>query len=211
MLRLIPRERQFFDLLEAQADNVVHGARILYEGMESGTCQDDLFLASKRIHDAEHEGDELIHGLVRKLNATFITPLDREDIHALTSRLDDILDYIDAVAKRLVTFRIEKPTVQAVELSRIVLAASEETAEGIKLLRDLRQSEQLMRQCARINQLENDSDQILRDALNDLFNGEPRDPLDVIKWKDLYEHLEGATDRCEDVANVMESVLVKYA
>ena len=125
-------------------------------------------------------------------------------------RLDDILDYVDAVAKRLVTFRISEPTPHAIELCHIVVRSSEEVKEGIHLLRDLRQADKILRQCEKINHLENEADQVMRDALSNLFNGEPRDPLDVIKWKDLYEHLELATDKCEDVADILDGVLVKY-
>ena len=207
---LIPREVKFFDLLEQQSNTVVKGAKLLQECLESKGSLDDLYLASKRIHDAEHEGDELVHRLMDRLNKSFITPLDREDIHELTSHLDDVLDYVDAVAKRLVTFKIAAPTHHAIELGRIIVRGAEETAIAVALLRDLSKSEAIVRQCAKINQLENDADQVMRDALNDLFNGGARDPLEVIKWKDLYEHLEVATDKCEDVANIIEAVLVKY-
>jgi len=208
---LIPREVKFFDLLEQQSNTVVRGAKLLQECLESKGSIDDMYLASKRIHDVEHEGDELVHRLMDRLNKSFITPLDREDIHELTSRLDDVLDYVDAVAKRLVTFKISTPTHHAVELGRIIVRGAEETAVGIALLRDLSKSDAIIRQCAKINQLENDADQVMRDALNDLFNGGAKDPLEVIKWKDIYEHLELATDKCEDVANIIESVLVKYS
>ncbi|HVQ34408.1 MAG TPA: DUF47 family protein, partial [Candidatus Bathyarchaeia archaeon] len=103
---LIPREVQFFDLLELQSQTVVRGAKLLQECLESKGSLDDLYLASKRIHDVEHEGDNLVHRLMERLNKSFITPLDREDIYELTSRLDDVLDYVDAVAKRLVTFKV---------------------------------------------------------------------------------------------------------
>jgi predicted phosphate transport protein (TIGR00153 family) len=208
---LIPREVKFFDLLEQQSETVVRGAKLLQECLESKGSIDDMYLASKRIHDVEHEGDELVHRLMERLNKSFITPLDREDIHELTSRLDDVLDYVDAVAKRLVTFRISVPTHHAIELGRIIARGAEETAVGIALLRDLSKSEAIIRHCAKINQLENDADQVMRDALNDLFNGAAKDPLEVIKWMDIYEHLELATDKCEDVANIIESVLVKYS
>ena len=207
---LIPREVQFFDLLELQSQTVVRGAKLLQECLESKGSLDDLYLASKRIHDVDHEGDNLVHRLMERLNKSFITPLDREDIYELTSRLDDVLDYVDAVAKRLVTFKIATPTHHAIELGRIIVRGAEETAVGVAMLRDLSNSEAIIRQCAKINQLENDADQVMRDALNHLFNGEPKDPLEVIKWKDLYEHLEVATDKCEDVANIIEAVLVKY-
>ena len=210
-MALIPREVQFFDLLEQQSNVVVRGAKLLQECLESKGSIDEMYLASKRIHDVEHEGDELVHRLMDRLNKSFITPLDREDIYELTSRLDDVLDYVDAVAKRLVTFKIATPTHHAIELGRIIVRGAEETAAGIALLRDLSHADAIVRQVAKINQLENDADQVMRDALNELFNGGSRDPLEVIKWKDLYEHLEVATDKCEDVANIIEAVLVKYS
>src|SRR4029453_6291455 len=117
-MRLIPREVQFFDLLEQQSNTVVRGAKMLQECLESKGSIDDMYLASKRIHDVEHEGDELVHRLMERLNKSFITPLDRGDIYELTSRLDDVLDYVDAVAKRLVTFKIGAPTHPAVEIGR---------------------------------------------------------------------------------------------
>ena len=207
---LIPREVQFFDLIELQSQTVVKGAKLLQECLESKGSMDEVYLASKRIHDVEHEGDELVHRLMERLNKSFITPLDREDIYELTSRLDDILDYVDAVAKRLVTFKISTVTSHAIELGRIIVRGAEETAIGVALLRDLKKSDAIIRQCAKINQLENDADQVMREALDDLFNSGARDPLEVIKWKDLYEHLELATGKCEDVANILETVLVKY-
>jgi len=151
-----------------------------------------------------------VHQLMGRLNKSFITPLDREDIYELTVRLDDVLDYVDAVAKRLVTFKIAEPTPHAIEFSRIVVRSSEEVKVGVHLLHDLRHGERILRQCAIINQFENDADQVMRDALHSLFDGEALNPLYVIKWKDLYEHLELATDKCEDVANILEAVLVKY-
>ena len=207
----IPREVKFFDLLEQQSHVVVRGAKLLQECLESKGSADEIYLASKRIHAVEHEGDELVHQLMDRLNKSFITPLDREDIHALTSRLDDVLDYVDAVAKRLVTFKIAAPTHHAIELGRIIVRSAEETAVGVALLRDLSKADAILKQCEKIGQLENDADQVMRDALNDLFNGGDRNPLEVIKWKDIYEHLELATDKCEDVADIIESVLVKYS
>jgi predicted phosphate transport protein (TIGR00153 family) len=208
---LLPREVQFFDLLESQAANVVQGAGMLVRCMESRPAIAEMRGYSERIHEIEHKGDDLVHQLMARLNKTFLTPLDREDIYALCTRLDDIIDYIDAVAKRLVTFRIHEPTTHAVAFARIIECAAIEVEGGIRLLRDLRRHEEILRQCVRINQLENEADQVMREALGKLFNGETVNPLEVIKWKDLYEHLEIATDKCEDVANVIETVLVKYS
>jgi len=208
---LIPRDLQFFDLLERLSATVHQGARLLYDHLQAPGDLDAVRRASQKIHEVEHEGDDITHEIIARLNKTFITPLDREDIYGLAVRLDDVLDYVDAVAKRLVTFRVSKPTAQAVELARIILRSTEEVQIGVHLMRDLRHGEQIRLQCAKINQLENDADFVMREALDDLFNGAARDALDVIKWKDLYEQLEVATDKCEDVANVIETVLVKNA
>lgn len=210
-MRFLPRDVQFFGLLEAQAANVVRGAGMLLRLLESRPPLTALRAQSEAIHEVENKGDDLAHQLMARLNKTFLTPLDREDLYALCVRLDDVIDYIDAVAKRLVTFRIEEPTSYAVEFGRIIECAAIEVEGGIRLLRDLRRHEAILRQCVRINQLENEADQVMRDALGTLFNGGAYAPMDVIKWKDLYEHLEIATDKCEDVANVIETVLVKYS
>ncbi|MBZ5640425.1 MAG: DUF47 family protein [Acidobacteriia bacterium] len=209
-MRLIPRKVEFFALLEQQADNTLKGSRLLQKCFEGFSSADAVYLAAKEIHDVEHAGDDLVHKILDLLNKTFITPLDREDIYNLTSKLDDVLDYVDSVAKRLVTFQIPKPTPHAIELSRIITRASEEIVKGVGLLRNLKEAETLLRQCVRIKQLEEDADQVARDALTSLFKDHGQDPMEVIKWKDLYEHLEVATDKAEDVANILETVLVKY-
>jgi uncharacterized protein len=210
-VQIFPREVEFFDLLEKQAGVVNKAAITLARCLESKPAFDRIVAMCEQVHTAEHEGDDIVHQLMDRLNKTFLTPLDREDIYALCTRLDDVLDYIDAVAKRLVTFKIDSLTPQAIELVRIIECAAAEVEAGIRLLRNLKRHEEIVRQCARINQLENDADQVLREALNRLFNDEAHDPIYVIKWKDLYEHMELATDKCEDVANVIETVLVKYS
>ena len=210
-MRIFPREVEFFDLLEKQAGVVLKGATVLARCFESQSTFDRIVAVSEQIHAIENEGDDVVHQLMDRLNKTFITPLDREDIYELCVRLDDVLDYIDAVAKRVVTFKIDTLTPQALELVRIIECAALEVEGGVRLLRDLRRHEEILRQCRRINQLENEADQVMREALNRLFNGESPDPIAVIKWKDLYEHLEIATDKCEDVADVLLTVLVKYS
>ncbi len=210
-MRWIPRKVEFFGLLEQQAEIGLRGARMLQECLVHFASPEAVYLASKEIHDIEHTGDDLAHKVVDLLNKTFITPLDREDIHQLTIKLDDVLDHVDLVAKRLVIYKIEKPTPQCIEISRIIVRQSEEIVEAIKLLRDLKRGDRLLQQCARINQLENDADQVMRDALTELFQDHDRDPIDVIKWKDIYQHLEEGTDKAEDVANILETVLVKYS
>jgi hypothetical protein len=209
-MRLIPREEKFFDLFEEQAANLLKGAQILLRCFEQYTSLDAAYVASKEIREIEHTGDSLVHDIVARLNKSFVTPLDREDIYELTCRLDDVLDYVDAVAERLIIFQIQKPTPYATELSRIIVRASEEISQAMRLLRNLRDVETISRQCAKINQLENDADQVLREAFTNLFQGNGLDPISVIKWKDIYEHLETASDKCEDVANVIDTVIVKY-
>lgn len=210
-MRLIPRKIEFFDLLELQATTGLEGAKLLQACLVEFGSPEAVYLASKKIHDVEHTGDDLAHKVVDLLNKTFITPLDREDIHQLTIRLDDVLDHVDLVAKRLVTYQIDKPTVHCVELSRILVRQSEEILAGVHALRELKNTDAILKQCSRINQLENDADQVMRDALTELFRDHERDPIDIIKWKDIYEHLEEGTDKAEDVANILETVLVKYS
>ncbi len=210
-MRLLPKEEKFYDLFEAQAANMLKGAQVLLHCLEDYKSLDAAYLASKEIRELEQAGDELVHNIMNRLNKSFVTPLDREDIYALTCVMDDVIDYVDAVSERLVMFQILKPTPYATELSRIIVRSSEEIAQGVRLLRNLHDAETLTRQCAKINQLENDADQVHREALANLFRDSSLNPLDVIKWKDIYEHLEIATDKCEDVANVLESVMVKHA
>jgi uncharacterized protein Yka (UPF0111/DUF47 family) len=141
---------------------------------------------------------------------SFVTPIDREDIHALAGGLDDVLDYIEATSDRMVLYRIPSPTPEAIELARILVAASEEVQAGVTAIANFRQTDAILKHCVRINELENDGDVVLARALSKLFEGNPH-PLDVLKWKEIYDHVETATDKCEDVANVLESVVVKNA
>jgi hypothetical protein len=209
-MRLIPKEEQFFDLFEQQAANALQGARSLHRMLEQYTTLDSAYVASKEIHELEHHGDDLVAECVARLNKSFITPFDREDIYALTRALDDVLDWVDSSAERMVILKIEKPTPFAIELSRLVIRGAEEIANGVHLLRNLRDAEPLLRLCNRINKLENDADQVLREALGSLFADHQVAPLEVIKWKDVYENLEMATDKCQEVANILHTVLAKY-
>ena len=209
-MRLMPKEQAFFDLFEEQAANALKAAEMLLKGFETYTTIDAAYGVSKSIHEIEHIGDELVHDTIARLNKSFVTPLDREDIYALTRALDDVLDFIDASAERLVIFQIDKPTMHATELARIILRSCEEIKHGVHLLRNMRDVEPLLRICAKINKLENDADQVLREALAKLFHGHDVDPLEVIKWKDIFENLEQATDMCEDVADILHTVIVKY-
>jgi hypothetical protein len=206
-LRLIPRDEKFFDLFREQAANVVEGAKLLKDLLEDYT---DVEQKRLKIERAESAGDEIAHHIMEKLNTTFITPMDREDIHALTSALDDILDLIYATAQRLHLYGVKSITEEAIALGNVVLRAADETAGLIDRMKDLRDVKNLKSRWIEVNRLENEGDKISRNAIAGLFEHE-KDPIEVIKWKEIYEHLETATDKCEDAANIVEAVVLKNA
>lgn len=206
-MRLIPREEKFFDMFEKAAQNVVKGTRALHDML---VHYEQTQEKSKVILEIEHEGDILTHEIIDALNKTFITPIDREDIHALASSLDDILDYAEGVADRFDLYRMGKPSEEALKLAQIIVDASEQIDKAIQGLRDLKHPRRVLDRCIEINRLENDGDKLFRQALAKLFSRE-NNAMEAIKWKEIYENLELAIDRCEDVANVIESVVVKYA
>ena len=204
MFRWIPREEAFFEMFGQAAQNVQRGALALKEMMENYR---DLVLQAEGVKKIEHDGDTITHDIVKKLNQTFITPFDREDIYALTCALDDVLDLIEAVADRMVVFKVKEPTAEARKLADLIVQSTDQIVQGIALLG---KSQDLSRYCVEINRLENEADRITRDAIARLFEKQ-EDPITVIKWKEIYENLEDATDRCEDVANVLENISLKNA
>ncbi len=204
MFRLIPKEEKFFDLFEQQAACIVRAARVLHELVHDYANAKAL---GQQIRDLEHQGDALTHELVKRLNTTFITPIDREDIYALASRLDDVLDLIDAVADRLLLYKIAEPTPGCREMTDVIMKTTEEMDLAVRCLRTL--SPFYHKHCIEVNRLENQADRQLRDLLAGLFEG--TDPVEIIKWKELYETLESVTDRCEDVVNVIEGITLKNA
>jgi len=206
-LRLIPRDEKFFDLFRQQAAQVVEGAKLLKDLLEDYTEVDQKRL---KIEKAESAGDEIAHHIMEKLNTTFIPPMDREDIHALTSALDDILDLIYATAQRLHLYGVKTIRHDAVALANVILRAAEETEALTNEMEDLRNIMNLKCRWIEVNRLENEGDKISRQAIAGLFERE-RDPIEVIKWKEIYEHLETAIDKCEDAANIVEGVALKNA
>ena len=160
------------------------------------------------IREVEHQGDQITHEVVRRLNTTFITPLDREDIHALISRLDDVLDYIEASAERLVLYRIKEPSSASRAMAEVIVRITHATDRAVRCLRT--RSADFHEHAVEVNRLENSADDLLRDSLAALFE-EHGDPIDVIKWKEIYETMEIVTDRCEDVVNVIEGIILKMA
>jgi predicted phosphate transport protein (TIGR00153 family) len=174
MFRLIPKEEKFFEMFKESAENIHRGAVLLKEMME--TWQDPVGMA-KRIKDVEHEGDTITHNIAKKLNQTFITPIDREDIYSLTSALDDVLDLIEAIADRMLLYRVPGPTPQAKRLAQIIHDSTAEIVKGVSVLG---KSNDVLKMCVEINRLENEADRITRDAIADLFQ-EGKDPIQVIK------------------------------
>ncbi|HYE23951.1 MAG TPA: DUF47 family protein [Clostridia bacterium] len=202
MPRIIPHETKFFDMFAEMSDNLVEGARTIRGLFEN---YQDTYSVVQKIKGIEHKGDDITHAVFVKLNQTFITPFDREDIHLLASSMDDVLDFINAAADRLVTYKITTPPAAAVELATIIVRQAEELAKAIRLLEN---GTKLVEHCVEVNRLENEADNISRAAIGALFESE-KDPIRLIKNKELLEVLETATDKAEDVANVLETVVLK--
>ena len=207
MAWFMPREENFFELFERAATNADLAAAQLLDLLEKF---DDVKGRSKHIKDIEHVGDQITHEAIERLNRTFITPMDREDIHELICRVDDIVDLADTAAHRIILYKVEAPTSHAKELARCLKHATGIIREAMPLLRDMKNSREIGLKCIAIHTQENEADRIMHVALGALFEGQP-DPIDVIKWKDIYEEIESATDRCEDVANVLDSIVLKNA
>jgi predicted phosphate transport protein (TIGR00153 family) len=195
--RLLPREEGFFHLFDKQADNIVVGAKALLRMLEHYTGVPEQVQEIKAI---EHNGDEITHAVLTKLNQTFITPFDREDIHELCSRLDDVIDLIDAAASRFVLYRVSTIREGTVDLVKVLVSATEEVATCVHALKFT----------IEINRCENESDRLCRTLIAQLFD-EEKDPVQIIKWKEIFEVIETAVDKCEDVANVIEGVILKTA
>jgi predicted phosphate transport protein (TIGR00153 family) len=205
-MKLFPKTIDFFETYDLIATNIVNAASQFVSLMENF---DNIDSRAKIIHEMEQDGDIFTHDIMKKLNKTFITPIDREDLHALASALDDILDLIWAAADRLTVFKIKEPSSWAIKMSKDLLATIELVQRAIKKLRE-KQYSHVQEFCIEINKLENRIDRGFRDALGHLFE-EIKDPILVIKWKEIYEHLEDASDKCEDVANILESIVLKNA
>ncbi len=205
-MRLFPKEIDFFEIFDRTSLNITKAASLMVDLMESF---DNLEARAKEIHEIEQDSDMLTHDIMKKLNKTFITPIDREDLYALASRMDDVIDLIWAVVDRIAVFKIKESTPEAISMSKDLLTTAEVMHKAIKKLKEKNYSH-VQEFCIEINRLENRIDRGFRDALGRLFD-EVKDPVLIIKWKEVYEHLEDASDRCEDVANVLEAIVLKYA
>ena len=202
--RILPREESFFDTFVELADNIHEGSKALVEMLSNFT---NVPAQAERIKDLEHKGDDLTHALLTRLNQTFITPFDREDIHELSSKIDDVLDLADAAASRLVLYRVDRVRPGVLELAKILNQATEQVAAAVRVLR---KQDHILDYCIEINRLENESDRVCRALIAQLFD-EEKDPVQIIKWKEIIEVIETAVDKCEDVANVLETVTLKSA
>lgn len=209
------RDQVFYGAFAEQAARMVEAAKLLVETFENIDRAAEL---AKAIKDIEHAGDRITHETVKRLHKTWITPFDRTDIHALITGLDDILDLTDAVSDRIALFDIEVVPNEALELAQVLVKSCLAIQRAIQMLSDLDKAAQILDICVEINDLENEADVIYRRILADLYHGgtqsEPESryhPLYVLKWRDIFDHLETATDRCEDLANVIEGVVLEYA
>ena len=201
---IAPREREFFDLFDEAAGNIERAAGLLEQMLGEYPEQANL---ARDILICEQEGDRVTHDIIRRLNETFVTPIDREDIYALASALDDVVDFTEEVADYLGLYKIEAPMAQAQELARILHQASRQIA---KVMPRLRGFQDVSHYTVEINRLENDGDRVTREAMASLFdNG--IDPMVVIRWKDIFERLENAIDATEQVANIIEGIVIKNA
>ncbi|MBI2842716.1 MAG: DUF47 domain-containing protein [Armatimonadetes bacterium] len=207
-LRLIPRQEKFFGMFCEQAETIVEAADLLLDLIRDFTDVERKVLNMNKI---EHKADEIAHRIAEKLNLTFITPLDQEDIHALACAIDDIVDYVDATVERMVLYRIGKPTEDLMTLATIFHRATEETRSAVEQLAFFKKRGNTLKQCwIEINRLENAGDTASRAAIAKLFETETN-AVEVIKWKEIYEHIETAIDKCEDVANIIEQIVLKHA
>jgi predicted phosphate transport protein (TIGR00153 family) len=206
---LVPKEEKFFELLSEQAENALEGARELknfvdkYEKFE----RSERKAKAQAIKNIEHKGDEITHKIIERLNRTFITPIDKEDIHQMAVLLDDVIDLINAVALRFVLLSVERIDNYTSKLADIILSAVTELSKSIL---DLRKLKDMREHYVKIHSLENEADDVYHEALSELFHYH-KNSIDIIKYKEIYELLEEITDKCEDVTHVIESIVVKHA
>jgi len=205
---LTPRDTRFYELFEEDTANLLTAAHALVEMFEEG-CEDRPARAQK-IKDYEEEGDSITHEIIKRLHRSFVTPIDREDITTLAHTLDSVMDFVEAAARTLVLYRMPEPTSRARELAQIVLGVAIRLHEVMPNLRNRKQFARILRACVDINRLENQADAVHHAAQAELFES-CTDAIDVIKWRELYQHLENATDLGEDVANALEGIVLKHA
>ncbi len=205
---LLPKHDQFYDFFERDVENLLSAATLFSELMVNTMSPEERVFKIRRIEELEHRGDELTHQIFSEVGSNFITPIDREDVHALASALDDVLDYLKGAASRIVLYRVTQIPAEATRLASLILEQVRELHKAIGFLRDLRNVESIRECLVRINSIENEADDLFEMAIAQLFET-CKDPIQLIKTKELYVSLETATDQCEDAANVVETIIVK--
>ena len=206
-LPFLPREHKFFDLFEKSAENIVKASKCLKEMLDKWQFVDSCIA---EITEIEHEGDSITHQIISLLHRTFVTPFDREDIALLAHTMDDVVDFIQSAADAMFIYKIKSPTPRARELADVIVLAADEMGKAVASLGHKKEYKQMLERCVEINRLENAADRIYRAAIGELFES-TTDMAELIKWREIYEHMETATDRCEDVADVLEGVALKNA
>lgn len=204
---MTPRDTKFYDLFEQETANVVTAAEKLVDLFDN---YEDVEAKAQQLKDFEHRGDIITHQVIARVHRTFVTPLDREDITLLAHSLDDVMDFIEAAGRTAFLYRIAQPTERARQLASIVARVAHKLDEVMPALRRRDQFKWILEQCVEINSLENEADDVHHAALAELFH-DCTDACEIIKWRELYQHMEDATDRGEDVANVLEGIVLKYA
>jgi uncharacterized protein len=206
-VRLLPRELCFFDYFEAHAAKTVEGCELF---LDLARGVEDVPAQYAKIKEVESACDEVTHDTVASLHRVFITPIDRSDIHRLISKMDDVMDMVEAAARSIDIYDIRQPSAELATMATTLLASAKQVCAAVKGLRDLKHSQSVLERCVEINRLENESDHQLSDAIARLMR-ETTDPIAIIKWKEVFETVEMATDSCEDVANVIEGVVMENA
>lgn len=206
-MALFPKKIDFFEILDRSVENLSRATNVL---VDTFIHFENFEKKAKAIYEFEQDGDMFTHDIMKELNKTFLTPIDREDIHALAARIDDVLDLIWAAVDRMVVYKIEKPTPEAISIAEDLQMTADILKKAMRALR-AKQYSHVQEHCIEINRLENRIDRKYRDALGKLLNDKTNDPVYIIKWKDIYQLLEDASDRAEDIANILEGIVLKHA
>jgi predicted phosphate transport protein (TIGR00153 family) len=201
---IIPQDKHFFNMLENESQNVLEGSKAFLDML---TNYENIKQKQEKIKDIEHQGDDFVHEIFEELNKTFITPIDHEDISGLASAFDDVLDYIDGTAARLVLYEIEKPEENMVKLAEVLLRQTTELNTALTGLRNIKNPKEIEKKCIEVNRLENVADDLYKSSVAQLFKR--KDAIEIMKLKEVYERIEFATDKCEDAANVISDIVVK--
>jgi uncharacterized protein len=205
--RFLPRETSFFDFFEQHAALTIEGCKEFLSMVTTGA---NIAAKCRRISDIEHETDTITHRCVEALHKTFITPIDRDSIHRLITKMDDVMDFVEAAAERIELYEVTTMTSDVRDLADVLHRSAQQVEVAVRGLRTLKEPHATLKLCIDINRLENEADAILRRSVARLFK-EEKDPIAVIKWKEIYENLESASDRCEDVANIIEGVILEHS